>query len=196
MLTLRRTEIRDKYSGEVIGEVAQDTRRDLRAKIHRAFQAKGAASRTSFEERAALGRRVAQRLEERRSEFEELMVREGGQPRRFARWEMERGIASARNLERRLELLRPRELPAASGRNVLFRDPYGVVGVLPPRNTPLVVPVYTMLAALGAGNAVVEKPSSLVPLICQRIVQLVVDAGCPADAAQVSTCPGEDAAWE
>ena len=89
------------------------------------------------------------------------MVREGGQPRKFARWEMDRAIASAANLERRLELLKPRELPAASGRNFLTREPYGVVGVLPPRNTPLVVPLYTMLCALGAGNAVVEKPSSL-----------------------------------
>src|SRR5574342_95302 len=196
MLTLRKTEIRDKYSGEVIGELAQDTRRDLRAKIHKAFQAKEAARRTSVEQRAELGRRVARRLEERRAEFEELMVREGGQPRKFARWEMERAIAAARNLERRLVLLEPRELPAASGRNILYREPYGVVGVIPPRNTPLLVPLYTMLAALGAGNAVVEKPSSLVPFICQRVVQLTVEAGCPPEAAQFSTCPGEDAAWE
>jgi lactaldehyde dehydrogenase len=196
MLTLRRVEIRDKYSGEVIGEVTQDTRRDLRARIHKAFEARETVRRTSFEERAELGRRVARKLEERRSEFEELMVREGGQPRKFARWELERSIATAVNLERRLELLKPRELPAASGRNILYREPYGVVGVLPPRNTPLVVPLYTMLAALGAGNAVVEKPSRLVPLICQRIVQLVLEAGCPADAAQFSTCTGEDAAWE
>ena len=75
MLTLGRTEIRDKYSGEVIGEVAQDTRRDLRARIHRAFQAKGAVRKTSFEERAELGRQMARRLGERRSELEELMVR-------------------------------------------------------------------------------------------------------------------------
>jgi acyl-CoA reductase-like NAD-dependent aldehyde dehydrogenase len=196
MLTLRRVEIRDKFSGEVIGEVAQETRRDLRAKIHRAFLAKEAVRRTSFEERAELGRCVARRLEERRAEFEELMVREAGQPRKFARWELERSIANAASLERRLKLLEPREIPAASGRNILYREPYGLVGVLPPRNTPLVVPLYTMLAALGAGNAVVEKPSRLVPLICQRIVQIVLEAGCPADAAQVSTCTGEDAAWE
>jgi len=196
MLTLRRVEIRDKYSGEVIGEVTQDTRRDLRATIHKAFLAREAVRRTSFEERAELGRRVARLLEERRGEFEELMVREGGQPRKFARWELERSIATAVNLERRLELLRPRELPAASGRNILYREPYGVVGVLPPRNTPLVVPLYTMLAALGAGNAVVEKPARSVPLICQRIVQIVLEAGCPADSVQFSTCPGEDAAWE
>jgi benzaldehyde dehydrogenase (NAD) len=196
MQTLKRVEIRDKYSGEVIGEVTQDTRRDLRAKIHRAFVARDAVRGTSFEERAELGRRIARRLEERRAEFEELMVREAGQPRKFARWELERSIATAVNLERRLELLKPRELPAASGRNILYREPYGVVGVLPPRNTPLVVPLYTMLAALGAGNAVVEKPSSLAPLICQRIVQIAVEAGCPADGAQFSTCPGEDAAWE
>ena len=196
MLSLRRFEILDKYSGEVIGELSQDTRRDLRTKVHKAFQAREAVRQTSFEERAELGRRVGRRLEERRAEFEELMVREGGQPRKFARWEMERAISSAMNLERRLELVKPRELSAASGRNILYREPYGVVGVLPPRNTPLVVPVYTMLAAIGAGNSVVEKPSSSVPLICQRVVQIAIEAGCPADSAQFSTCPGEDAAWE
>jgi acyl-CoA reductase-like NAD-dependent aldehyde dehydrogenase len=196
MLNLRRLEIRDKYSGEVIGEMTQDTRRDLRAKIHKAFEAREAVRRTSFEERAELGRRVGRRLEERRAEFEELMVREGGQPRKFARWEIERAISSAMNLERRLELLKPQELPAASGRNVLYHEPYGVIGVIPPRNTPLVVPLYTMMAALGAGNAVIEKPSSSVPFICQRIVQIAVEAGCPADSAQFSMCPGEDAAWE
>src|SRR5512141_1886331 len=184
MLALRTAEIRDKYTGEVIGEVQEDTRRDLRAKIHRAFLAKGAARRATFEERAELGRRIAVRLEERRAEFEELMVREGGQPRKFARWEMGRAIASAANLERRLELLQARELPAASGRNFLTREPYGVVGVLPPRNTPLVVPLYTMLCAVGAGNAVVEKPSSLVPLICQRLVQIAVEADCSVDSVQ------------
>ncbi len=196
MLNLRRVEVRDKFSGEVIGEVTQDTRRDLRAKVHKAFQAKPAVRATSFAERAELGRRVAKMLQERRAEFEELMVREGGQPRKFARWEMERAIASAVNLERRLELLKPRELPAASGRNVLYREPYGLIGVLPPRNTPLVVPLYTMLSALGAGNAVIEKPSRSVPFICQRVVQLAVEAGCPPDSAQFSTCPGEEAASE
>jgi acyl-CoA reductase-like NAD-dependent aldehyde dehydrogenase len=121
MLALRRTEIRDKYSGEVIGKVAVDTRRDLHARIHKAFQAKESVRRTSFEEHAELGRRVAMRLEARRAEFEELMVREAGQPRKFARWEMERAIASANNLERRLELLKPRDLHAASGRNISTR---------------------------------------------------------------------------
>ncbi len=89
MTAPRTAEIRDKYTGEVIGEVAQDTRRDLRAKIHRAFQAKEAVRETSFQERAELGRRIGRRLAERRAEFEELMIREAGQPRKFARWEME-----------------------------------------------------------------------------------------------------------
>ncbi|HLN58838.1 MAG TPA: aldehyde dehydrogenase family protein, partial [Thermoanaerobaculia bacterium] len=191
-----RVEIRDKFTGDVIGEVTQDTRRDLRAKIHKAFQAREAVRETTFEERAELGHRVARKLEECRTELEDLMVREAGQPRQFARWEMERAIASARSLERRLELLKPRDLPAASGRNILYREPYGVVAVLPPRNTPLVVPLYTMLAALGAGNAVVEKPSRTVPLICQRVVQIAIDAGCPTESVQFSTCPGEEAAWE
>ncbi|HEV2720636.1 MAG TPA: aldehyde dehydrogenase family protein [Thermoanaerobaculia bacterium] len=196
MLTLRKNEVRDKYSGEVIGEITQDTRRDLRAKIHRAFNVKEAVRNVSFAERAELGRRVGRLLTVHRAELEELMVREAGQPRKFARWEIERAIATAMNLEQRLQLLAPRELPAAAGRNVVYREPYGVVGVIPPRNTPLVVPLYTMLAALGSGNAVVEKPSSSAPLICQHAVQLIIEAGAPPDAVQFSTCAGEEAAWE
>lgn len=196
MLTLRKLEIHDKYSGDVIGEIAQDTRRDLRAKIHKASQARESVRRTSFEERAELGRRVGRLLEQRRSELEELMIREGGQPRKFSRWEMERAIATASNLDRRLALIAPRDIPASSGKNVLYREPYGLVAVIPPRNTPLLVPLYTMLAALGAGNAVVEKPSGTTPLIGQRAVQIMIEAGWPADSVQVSTCPGEDAAAE
>jgi acetate---CoA ligase (ADP-forming) len=156
MLTLRKNEVRDKYSGDVIGEITQDTRRDLRAKIHRAFNAKDAARSMSFEERAEFGRRVGRLLTIHRGELEELMVREAGQPRKFARWELERAIATATNLDKRLQLLASREVAAASGRNVIYREPYGLAGVIPPRNTPLVVPVYTMLAALGGGNAVIE----------------------------------------
>src|SRR6266542_2671539 len=111
MLTLRKNEVRDKYTGEVIGEITQDTRRDLRAKIHRAFNAKEAVRRTSFAERAELGRRVGRLLTIHRHELEELMVREGGQPRKFARWEIERAMATATNLDRRLELLVPHEAP-------------------------------------------------------------------------------------
>lgn len=196
MLTLRRVEIRDKFSGEVIGEIVQETRRDLRVKIRKAFRAKDAVRKTSFEERAELGRRAGRLLRERRGELEELMVREAGQPRKFARWEIERAIATAINLDRRLELLKPRELPAASGRNILYREPYGLIGVIPPRNTPLIVPLYTMLAALGGGNAVVEKPSGAAPLICQQAVAILIEAGCPPDAVQFSTCPGEEAAHE
>jgi len=68
MLTLRKNEVRDKYSGEVIGEITRDTRRDLRAKIHRAFNAKEAVRRTSFAERAELGRRVGRLLTIHRKE--------------------------------------------------------------------------------------------------------------------------------
>lgn len=196
MLALRKIEVYDKFSGEIIGELAQDTRRDLRNKIHKAFLAKAAVRQTTFEERAELGRRIGRRLQELRTEFEELMIREAGQPRKFACWEMDRTIANALNLDQRLKLLRPQELPAASGKNILYHEPYGVVGVIPPRNTPLVVPLYTLLAALGGGNAVIEKPSASTPLICQRLVQVVIEAGCPPDSVQFSTCPGEDAAWE
>ncbi|MGE5138849.1 MAG: aldehyde dehydrogenase family protein [Rudaea sp.] len=196
MLATRRLEIRDKFSGDILGEVVQDNRRDLHSKIHKAFLAKEAVRRTSLEERIELARRIGERLQEQAEDFVELLIHEAGQPRKFAAWETQRAIASAKTLGKRLDLVRPTEIPATSGRNFLYHEPYGLVAVIPPRNTPLVVPLYTMIAALGSGNAVIEKPSAASPLTCQRLVEIALAEGWPADTVQFSTCPGEDAAWE
>jgi predicted molibdopterin-dependent oxidoreductase YjgC len=116
MLTLRKLEIHDKYSGEVIGEIAQDTRRDLRAKIHKAFLAKEAARRMSFDERAELGRRVGRLLEQKRAELEELMMAEIATV--TPSW---RGV-SHRMLEHRRYIQYPVLTPDSEGTPFLFDD--------------------------------------------------------------------------
>jgi succinate-semialdehyde dehydrogenase/glutarate-semialdehyde dehydrogenase len=178
------------------GGVPVEFRRDLRAKILAAAEAWPRIRELPFEERAALFLRLAERLEAAQPELEELLVSEAGNPRKFARWESERAPQMARDFPELLEEVRPRELPARTGRNVLFHEPYGVAAVMSPANAPLAVPLYNLLSGLGAGNAVVLKPSSRTPLVAFRLVELLEQAGAPADVVQVSTCPGEDAAWE
>jgi len=176
--------------------VAEEYRRDLRAKIRAAAEAWPTVRDLPFEERITLCGRLAELLEKERPKLEELLVTEAGNPRKFARFESSRGPQMARDFPQVLEEIRPRRLPSRQGANLLRYEPYGVVAVMSPGNAPLIVPLYNLLSALGAGNAVVLRPSSHAPLVAQRLVELVYEAGAPAGAIQLSFCAAEDAAWE
>ncbi|HYV02346.1 MAG TPA: aldehyde dehydrogenase family protein [Actinomycetota bacterium] len=174
----------------------EEFRRDLRAKIRLAAEAWPAIRNLSFQERVALCLRVGQGLAEVQSDLEELLVEEAGNPRKFARWEAARATETALDFPQVLEEIKPRDLPARRGRNVLYHEPYGVVGVMSPGNAPLVVPLYNLLSALGAGNAVVLRPSAHAPTVAHRLVDLFYRAGAPAHTIQISTCRAEEATWE
>jgi aldehyde dehydrogenase (NAD+) len=183
------------HSLDVAG-LREEFRRDLRAKVRAAVKAWPHIRDLSFEERVALCRRMAVLLEEEQAGFEELLVTEAGNPRKFARWESSRAPQMARDFPEVLEEIRPQRLPARIGTNLLYHEPYGVVAVMPPANAPLIVPLYNLLSALGAGNAVVLRPSSHARTVAQRLVDLFNRAGAPADSIQISSCAAEDAAWE
>lgn len=189
-------QVTDKFTGDVVAEIPQDSRKELREKIHRAYLARDSARSLSFEERIDLVRRVGDRVAQEKEAFISLLVQQAGQARKFAEWEVERTIAQAKHFHELIDLVRPREIPAASGKNFLVREPFGVVAVITPRNTPLVVPFYTIFSALGGGNAVIQKPSNLTPGPTMKLVELILSEGCPADIVQFSTCPGIDAAAE
>lgn len=176
--------------------IREEFRRDLRAKIRAAARAWPLIRDLSFEDRVALCARLADLLERERAGFEELLVTEVGNPRKFARWESSRAPQMARDFPEVLEEIRPRRLPARRGTNMLYHEPYGVVAVMSPANAPLIVPLYNLLSALGGGNAVVLRPSSHAPAVAQRLVDLFYLAGAPENSIQLSLCDAEDAAWE
>jgi aldehyde dehydrogenase (NAD+) len=68
--------------------------------------------------------------------------------------------------------------------NLVFtsREPVGVVVAITPWNFPLNIPSRKLGPALAAGNGVVFKPSEVTPLVGQRIVEALLDAGLPAGA--------------
>ncbi len=62
------------------------------------------------------------------------------------------------------------------------RQPVGVVAAITPWNFPLNIPSRKLGPALAAGNAVVFKPSEVTPLMGQRLVEALVQAGVPGGA--------------
>ena len=57
--------------------------------------------------------------------------------------------------------------------------PLGVVASIAPFNFPNMVPHWTIPNAIALGNAMILKPSELVPLSSQRIADLLKEAGLP-----------------
>lgn len=73
--------------------------------------------------------------------------------------------------------------PTSDGSMVFTaRQPVGVVAAITPWNFPLNIPSRKLGPALAAGNGVVYKPSEVTPLIGQRLVEALLEAGVPGGA--------------
>ncbi len=63
--------------------------------------------------------------------------------------------------------------------NMSVRMPIGVVGVITPWNFPIAIPSWKITPALVCGNTIVFKPATDTPLLGERFVELLIDAGLP-----------------
>ena len=78
--------------------------------------------------------------------------------------------------------LPPRDLPGPTGEsNRIALHGRGVFAAISPWNFPLAIFTGQVAAALVAGNAVVAKPAPQTPLIAARAVELLHEAGVPAE---------------
>jgi aldehyde dehydrogenase (NAD+) len=69
--------------------------------------------------------------------------------------------------------------------NMSVRMPIGVVGVITPWNFPIAIPSWKIVPALVCGNTVVFKPATDTPLLGERFVELLTEAGVPPGVVNV-----------
>jgi len=69
--------------------------------------------------------------------------------------------------------------------NMSVRAPIGVVGVITPWNFPIAIPSWKIAPALVCGNTIVFKPATDTPLLGERFVELLVEAGLPDGAINI-----------
>src|SRR5256886_6618498 len=69
--------------------------------------------------------------------------------------------------------------------NMSVRMPIGVVGVITPWNFPIAIPSWKIAPALVCGNTIVFKPATDTPLLGERFVELLNDAGVPAGVVDI-----------
>ena len=150
--------------------------------------------------RAAVLDRTAALLAERVEEFAQRITAEAGKPIRSSRHEVARCVdtlafaaAQARLLCGEMVAMEASE-PGAGRVGFALRLPIGVVAAITPFNFPLNLVAHKVAPAIAAGCAVVLKPAPQTPLTAIAFVELLVEAGLPADWISVLTDSGREAA--
>ncbi|MGE5675367.1 MAG: aldehyde dehydrogenase family protein [Mycobacterium leprae] len=177
--------VTDKYSGEQWATVSAA---DAAAVAEAVRAAKWVADSGPLppNRRAEILSRAAAILTRRREEIGLAIAREVGKPYREACWEVDwsAGVfaASAAECIRLCGAMVPIEGEYGCEERLAFtlRVPVGVVAAITPFNFPLNQAAHKVGPALGAGNAVVLKPSENTPVSCAMLAEVLAEAGLPA----------------
>ena len=128
-------------------------------------------------ERAAVLRRAAAALEQRRAELLEAMAAECGKTLDQGDPEVSEAVDFARYYAQLAE-----ELDAVDG---AVAEPVRLTVVTPPWNFPLAIPAGSTLAALAAGSAVVVKPATQARRCGSLMVETLWRAGVPEEVLRL-----------
>jgi acyl-CoA reductase-like NAD-dependent aldehyde dehydrogenase len=183
-------EVVEPATAEVMAEVPRAGVDETDAAVARAKAAFPPWRDVSPGDRAALLRRLADRLEEHHAELATLEARNAGKPIADARGEMAMVVDTFRYYAGAPERLLGQTIPVAGGVDMTFREPLGVVGLITPWNFPLTIASWKLAPALAAGNTVVLKPAELTPLTALEFERIALAAGLPEGVAGVIAGPG------
>src|ERR671933_339417 len=125
--------------------------------------------------------RFAQLLIDQKDDLTDLMTHEMGKVRAEAGGDVQEAIDMSFYMagegRRLFGQTTPSELRDKF--NMSVRAPIGVVGVITPFNFPIAIPSWKLAPALVCGNTVVFKPATDTPLLGERFVELLDEAGLP-----------------
>jgi RHH-type proline utilization regulon transcriptional repressor/proline dehydrogenase/delta 1-pyrroline-5-carboxylate dehydrogenase len=136
---------------------------------------------------------AANLLEKRHGEFHDLLVREAGKTLPDAIAEVREAVDFCRYyaVRARAQFGGSMRMEGPTGElNELSLHGRGVFACISPWNFPLAIFAGQITAALAAGNAVVAKPAEPTPLIADRFVRLLHEAGVPSGVLQLVPAPG------
>ncbi len=193
-------DVLDPEDGSEVGRVGNCSAADVDAAVRAVADAvlQGEPS-PAWRRREALAE-AARLLAARRELFVRLLSSEACKPVRHAEAEVTRALETVRLSSEQADRLEGRTLPfgdTARGAHRIgwyTREPVGVVAAITPFNDPLNLVAHKVAPALIAGNGVVLKPSEQTPLTALAFLEVLLDAGVPADRLAVVPSRGVEAA--
>ncbi len=182
------------YTGEVWAQIPHATARDVEAAVDAAEKGFETWSAMTASARGRLLVRLAELIEEDAARLAEIEVRDNGklyaemfsQVKYMAEWYRYYGGLA--------DKVEGAVIPTdkASVFNYTRYEPLGVIAMITPWNSPLLLLTWKLAAALAAGNAAVIKPSEFTSASTLEFMSLFEKAGFPAGVVNVVTGFGAD----
>ncbi len=189
-------EVLNPYDGSVVDTVPMATAADIDRALDSAVRGAAAMRALTGFERYQILHKAADLVMEHRQELAETITREEGKIIGEATIEAERAAEIIYLSAEEAKRLYGEVIPVDGGPGVVgkfgftVRVPCGVVACISPFNFPLHLVCHKVGPALAAGNAAVLKPASDTPLVVLKLVELLLEAGVPAEAVQCITGRG------
>jgi malonate-semialdehyde dehydrogenase (acetylating)/methylmalonate-semialdehyde dehydrogenase len=173
-------DVTSPIDGTLLSQVPMSTSTELDAAVASAKTAFESWSKSTIKDRAQIFFRYRYLLEKYSDELTALVAEENGKTWDEAKAEVEKSIELTEFACSMPQLVSGELLEVSKGVECRVEHfPVGVVASIVPFNFPLMVPNWTMPNALVLGNTMIMKPSELVPLSCQRMAEILKEAGLP-----------------
>lgn len=175
------TSINPARPDEVIGTFAAATIEQTNAAISAAEKTFASWKRVKSERRAQYLLDAAERITQRRLDFNAWLMFETGKTWAEADGDVAEGIDFLNFYAREMHRISlPQPITHIPGEdNALTYIPLGVGAVIPPWNFPLAIMAGMSSAAIVAGNTVVLKPASTAATIAAQFVKVMEEVGLP-----------------
>ncbi|MEW9668479.1 aldehyde dehydrogenase family protein [Ammoniphilus sp. 3BR4] len=187
--------VQNPYTMEELLKIKMATREDVDLAYAEAERVQRDWAQTSAYQKERIFRKAAELLESRREQIVDILVKESGSTRLKANMEVSASIHLANEAAMYPFQMETRLFSSIvpGKRNMIVREPLGVVSVITPWNFPLSLTMRSLAPALATGNGVVIKPSLDTPisggLLLARIFE---DAGIPRGLISVIVASSQD----
>ena len=164
-------------TGKTVCQVARGTAEDIELALDAAHKAKDAWGKTSPADRANILNKIADRMEEKLDLLAMVETIDNGKPiRETTNADLPLAIDHFRYFA---GCVRAQEggISEIDHDTIAyhFHEPLGVVGQIIPWNFPILMAVWKLAPALGAGNCVVLKPAEQTPMSIMVLMDVIGD---------------------
>jgi aldehyde dehydrogenase (NAD+) len=182
-------------TGEVLGTFPRSGPEDVDRAVAAAREAYEDWRLTPAPERAQVLYAFAALLAEHKAELTDLMTREMGKVKAEAGGDVQEAIDMSLYMAGEGRRLFGQTTPSELRDKFMMsvRMPVGVVGAITPWNFPIAIPAWKLAPALVCGDTIVLKPAEDTPLLAERFIELLGEAGCPPGVVNVVHGFGETA---
>ena len=185
----------DPTTGQPWAQIARGTDGDVDRAVTSATEAFATWRATTPSQRAELLWRLSEVIAEHAEELGVLESRDIGKVIREMRGQMVGLPRWYRYFAGQCHALEGSVIPLdkPSIFNYTLREPYGVVGIIPSFNSPILLTSFGLAPALAAGNTVVIKPSEHASTALLHFARLFGEAGFPPGVVNIVTGYGHEA---